>query len=132
MSTPTVKDFKEVTALLNQDLQTILGMAKVLLGPKVQLPVGDSNEYKILKSCAGVNQLSRVLEEVLTNNEILLDEKTDLMELVKSLSDNIYSYESLNPEFNDLLQDFASKIPQPTLQVPYCKVTKSIKASRLT
>ena len=40
-----------------------------------------------------------------------------MLNLMKSLSDNIYGYQSVNPEFNELMKDFATRSPSMTQTV---------------
>lgn len=48
------------------------------------------------------------------------------MNLVKSLSDNLYTYQSSNTEFNDLIKEFVTRSPSINLTIP----SNSMKSSR--
>lgn len=110
---------------MNQDLKSILSMTKILLSGKIPLSGLDSNEYRILKSCVALNQLSSVFDQFFNCSYGASEYKPDILPLMKSLSDNIYSYQSTNPEFNDLIQQFATRSPSINLSLP-----TSMKSSR--
>ena len=113
---------------MNQDLKTILTLTKILLSDKTPLTGLDSNEYRILKSCVALNELAGTLDHFFVSTDAGAEYKPDLINLMKSLSDNIYSYQSNNSEFNDLIKEFVTRSPSINLSLP-CNSMKSSRAS---